>query len=377
MLKVRMHKADNGDCVSIETQSEFVLVDGGTAQSFDTWKEQIIGQVDQIDSLIITHIDNDHVNGVVRLLEHVDCPDIGHVLFNGAEQLFGQLNGSAEEDRRSERKLLALSEECSAAGAKDQIGYSEGTSLSYALSAKGIKCNEVVNGEAIYREKCSSFNIGSLKFTVIGPEKGSLSELKAIWKDKLTERNIKPRIISKSYYDAFELFASNIRALIPNNHQISSTSQSTIESLANEPFDDDDSPTNKSSFTFLIESDGKRILYLGDCHADVVISWLDQNREDAIKVDAVKIAHHGSKNNTSLDLLRRIDCNKYLISTNGKSHGHPNLQTLARIALVNKDSATDIMINYEVDTIPSWFMTELTASYSNITLSMNACEVEL
>ncbi|WP_442958620.1 MBL fold metallo-hydrolase [Photobacterium sp. Hal280] len=87
MLKIRMHKADNGDCVSIETESEFILVDGGTAQSFDSWKEQIVGQVDKIDSLIVTHIDNDHVNGVIKLLMHPECPSIEQVYFNGAEQL--------------------------------------------------------------------------------------------------------------------------------------------------------------------------------------------------------------------------------------------------------------------------------------------------
>ncbi|WP_171343795.1 ComEC/Rec2 family competence protein [Vibrio cyclitrophicus] len=376
-MLIRMHKADNGDCVSIETQSEFVLIDGGTAQSFETWKGQIIGQVEQINSLIITHIDNDHVNGIIKLLEHEDCPVIEQVIFNGAEQLFGPLIDFDEEDRRSERKLLALSEECSSAGDKDQVGSSEGTSLSYTLAAKNIKCNDIVNGESLYREKCSSFNIGSLKFTVIGPEKNSLSELKAIWKDKLVQKKIKPKIISKSYYDTFEVFADSLRALLPNNHQISSTTQQTIESLANESFDDDDSPTNKSSFSFLIESNGKRILYLGDCHVDVVISWLNLHGEDVIKVDAVKISHHGSQNNTSLELLKRIDCNKYLISTNGKSHGHPDLQTLARIALVNQSSETDIIINYEVDTIPSWFMSELITSYSHIKLSMNGYEVEL
>lgn len=68
MLKVKMHKAGNGDCLTIQTDNQFMMIDGGTAQSFDEWKNQIIGVVDKIDVLIITHIDNDHVNGIVKLL---------------------------------------------------------------------------------------------------------------------------------------------------------------------------------------------------------------------------------------------------------------------------------------------------------------------
>ncbi|WP_219812006.1 hypothetical protein, partial [Vibrio jasicida] len=68
---------------------------------------------------------------------------------------------------------------------------------------------------------------------------------------------------------------------------------------------------------------------------------------------------------------------KYLISTNGNSHGHPDLEVLARIAVVNKDSGAEIFMNYEVDHIPDWFTNELKESYPNIKLSMDSCEVDL
>ncbi|MET1281187.1 ComEC/Rec2 family competence protein [Vibrio navarrensis] len=377
MFKIKMYKAGNGDCVSIETESEFVLIDGGTAQSFDSWKEEVIGHVEKIDSVIVTHIDNDHVNGVLKLLTHPDCPIVENLYFNGAEQLFGKCANDGEVDRRADVKLQAISEESSDVGDKEPIGYSEGTSLSYVISDKGIKCNDIVDGEALYREKCANFSIGSLKFNVIGPDRGAISALKRVWEDKLEERNIRPRIISKSYYDAFEQYASSVRELVPDNFEISGAEQSSIEALANTKFDDDDSPTNRSSFSFLIESGDKRILYLGDCHAEITTSWLDEQQLGKIKVDVVKISHHGSQNNTSLELLRRIECGKYLISTNGKSHGHPDLEALARIALINADRDTEILLNYELDTIPEWFMAELNENYPRIKLLMNSCEVEL
>lgn len=371
-----MQKADNGDCISIETQSELVLIDGGTAQSFSSWSSHVIGK-DKIDSLIVTHIDNDHVNGIIKLLQHDDCPDIGLFLFNGPEQLFGLLNDKEARDRISDTKLRALSEESSTAGNRDQVSYSEGTSLSYLLSSKDIKCNAVVCGEALYREKCQSFNVGSVKFSVIGPEQSVLEDLKDCWEDKLIERRIRPRIISKAYYEAFEQYVKTLQGIVQNITPIASSEATTIESLANVAFEDDHSPTNKSSLSFLIESNSKRLLYLSDCHAGAVISWLNHIDVEKIEVDAVKISHHGSQNNTSLDLLNRIVCNKYLISTNGNSHGHPDLETLARIAVVNRDSGAEIFLNYEVEHIPDWFMKELETSYPNITLSMNSCEVDL
>lgn len=98
---------------------------------------------------------------------------------------------------------------------------------------------------------------------------------------------------------------------------------------------------------------------------------------EIITVDAVKIAHHGSKNNTSLSLLERINCNKYFISTNGKKHSHPDLETLARIAIINKDNETNIYINYEIEHIPLWFLNELKEKYSNIKLIMDVEGVEI
>ncbi|WP_394208698.1 ComEC/Rec2 family competence protein [Pseudomonas putida] len=376
MLKLRMHKAGNGDCISIVTESEFILIDGGTAQSFDNWNEQIIGQTSKLTKLIVTHIDNDHVNGVIKLLEHPQCPKIESILFNGTEQLIGNLEINNPTDLRIDRKLQALASELSVSNNKTKIGYAEGTSLSYLLKTKNLKCNRIVGGQAIYRESLQSFEVGDIKFTTIGPEKTSLTEITESWASKLNERRIKPKIINKVHHHAFETYIASIKDLAPTN-KISNTNLYTIESLANEPFIEDTSATNRSSFAFLIEHQGKRILYLGDCHAQTVISWLDSCGIETLKVDAVKISHHGSKNNTSRSLLKRIDSPRYMISTNGKSHGHPNLETLARIAEENIAKNTTIMINYNLDNIPAWFTEQLKANYSNITIEMDIYEIEL
>lgn len=376
MLKVIMNKAGNGDCISLQTEKHFILIDGGTAQSFEEWKNQIIGLVDEINTLIITHIDNDHVNGIIKLLMDENCPKIGEVYFNGVEQFFGKLE-SQENNGRIESSLSALSMELSSVDSTMQIGFSEGTSLSYLLSEKKITPNPVLEGETICRDKVSEFNIGDIKFKLISPTLQDLEKLKENWEDCLNQKNIRPKIINKNYSKAFESYLNKIEIQDNENIKISSELFMSIESLALAEFNSDNSLNNKSSLAFMVEYKQKKILLLGDCHVETIESWFNDEAIDSVTVDAVKVSHHGSKNNTSLNLLSRINCSKYLISTNGKSHNHPDLETLARIAYVNKNQETYIYINYEIEHIPDWFMNDLRDNYYNVKILMDVREVEI
>lgn len=372
-----MHKAGNGDSFSIITDTEYILIDGGTAQSYDSWKKHIFERTNKIDSLIITHIDNDHVNGLIKLLEDPKCPKVTEVLFNGAEQLLGKIDESSKIDRNSERKLKALIAENLEINNKEKIGYSEGTSISFLLNQKSLKCNNIVENEQIFREKISEIKIGNTIFSILGPTEKDLLLLKNEWESKLIQKKVNPKILNKISYLAFEAYLNNLKISNNESHQISSTTLNNIEALSNSKFESDKSFTNKSSFSFIIENNNKKFLYLGDCHAETVISWLNQNNIETITVDAVKISHHGSKFNTSMNLLNRINCNKYLISTNGNVHNHPDLETLARIIIKNNNKNTNIYINYDLTNIPQWFLAELTNKYKNINLFMNTEEVEI
>ncbi|OTU21086.1 hypothetical protein CAT62_08120 [Acinetobacter pittii] len=377
MFKIIMHKAGNGDCISISTDTEYILIDGGTAQSYDTWKSKIIETTNTIDTLIITHIDNDHVNGIIKLLEDPQCPKVKEVLYNGAEQLLGKLDLTSRPDRQVDSKLNAIIAENLEINNTDKIGYSEGSSLSFALNQKSVICNTIVNNGAIFREKISEIKIGNTNFSIIGPTEEDLLILKRNWDKKLYERKIKLKILNKIAFTAFENYLKSLTNPSNTQQKIGSKNLTSIEILSSSSFEPDRSPTNQSSFSFLIEREQKKILYLGDCHVQTVILWLNLNKLEKISVDAVKISHHGSKNNTSLELLDRIECQNYLISTNGKVHNHPDLETLARIIISNKNKYINIYFNYEVMNIPSWFIDDLETNYKNVKLHMNCEEVEI
>lgn len=78
------------------------------------------------------------------------------------------------------------------------------------------------------------------------------------------------------------------------------------------------------------------ILFLGDAHPKFLeqsLSSKGYSKHNKLKVDFVKISHHGSKNNTTNNLLDMIDCDNFVISTNGGNsfHTHPDRETIARI----------------------------------------------
>ena len=56
-----------------------------------------------------------------------------------------------------------------------------------------------------------------------------------------------------------------------------------------------------------------------------------QNGLLPLHVDVLKLPHHGSHANVSLDLLRTLDCARYLFSSNGAHTRHPHPEAIARV----------------------------------------------
>lgn len=91
---------------------------------------------------------------------------------------------------------------------------------------------------------------------------------------------------------------------------------------------------NASSIAFILRCDGLSILMLGDCYPHNVEAYLRKkgySEDKPLQVDYVKVAHHGSKHNTSNELLDIIRCNHFIISTNGEKFKHPDRESVAHI----------------------------------------------
>lgn len=93
---------------------------------------------------------------------------------------------------------------------------------------------------------------------------------------------------------------------------------------------------------------------LADSHPRIIAQSLRQlgySAEENIQIDYVKLAHHGSKFNTSNELLGLLDCHSFIISANGNNrYNFPHKEALARVLLhPSRDLAkhTRLIFNYD------------------------------
>ncbi len=121
-----------------------------------------------------------------------------------------------------------------------------------------------------------------------------------------------------------------------------------------ENFNEDKDKVNGSSIAFILEFYEKKFLFLADAHPSIIEEGLKQyveNKSEKIHFDAVKISHHGSTNNTSVELLNMISCDKFILCTNGAKFEHPDDETIARIISSNTNIHKKIISNYKSKSI--------------------------
>jgi hypothetical protein len=120
----------------------------------------------------------------------------------------------------------------------------------------------------------------------------------------------------------------------------------------------DPSVANGSSIVLLAEYRGKALLLAGDGYAPDMAAALDRVRtqrrlQAALPLAAFKLSHHASENNVTRELLEKIDCQRFLVSTDGSVHRHPDHLALLRI-LRYVTKRPELLFNYRSDTTRPW-----------------------
>mgnify|MGYP000209874703 CR=1 FL=1 len=74
-IEIEVLPANEGDCIliTIEKEDIHILIDGGTAETYRNYLKtrliQLKNEGKVIDLLIVTHIDNDHIGGIIELFK--------------------------------------------------------------------------------------------------------------------------------------------------------------------------------------------------------------------------------------------------------------------------------------------------------------------
>lgn len=352
MFRIEMLPAAHGDCLWIEygTGQEVhrILIDGGPAHTYPALRERILHlPVDarHFDLLVITHIDADHIEGVLRLL--LDAGSLGcrfdRIWFNGRDQL-NQVPDPAGQP----------------------LGVLQGEMLGMLIADY-----EETSGESVWnlgladRLAAIDRNAGTLpvtslpggcRLTVLSPDYDRLLDLKDHWADELREarvssgdtrmlrqkleasRNLRPLGDVLGAED--EPMADRFEVPAVDDADLAGAPADMLGGGAGEPgadaaFGGDTSKANGSSIALLLEypEDDPKVTFLlaGDAWPAVLEASVEQlvPRADAkLSLTGFKIPHHGSVANLSASLLAKLRCKHYLVSTSGAVFRHPHARAI-------------------------------------------------
>ncbi len=292
-----------------------------------------------VDFLMVSHIDDDHINGVLELTKELleakaaqkQLPlKIKGIWHNTFDDIIGNNPKELTASVTAQFGAASLSGEPDVEGLDPDVArvlasVDQGFRLRDDIRGLKLRINPDFNGGlVIAKKKGKTIDMGKkLKFTVIGPLH---DEIVALQKDH--DAFLKKKEKAKEKGTAGLLAAFN-----------------------------DSSVANLSSVVVLAEVGKKRMLLTGDARGDKLLAGLElvgllkKDGKSTMHVDVFKAPHHGSDRNAAPVLFRRVTADHYVFSGNGE-HGNPERETL-QMLLDERGDEDDytIHITYPIDEI--------------------------
>lgn len=368
MITLTTYQVDEGDSflLSFDDKAEHMLIDLGTEKSYREKIEPDLRKLGQngnkISLLIITHTDNDHIAGAIPFLRtngaNRDIIQVNEIWHNSYKQLqFCRAKGKSIplDEEKNLREMVQANSISKSDGISD-TGVEEGVSFASLIIKYEYPWNTSFNNQAISIDNKKICEIDGVKIILLSPNNRKLNKLANMWlsvlEDKIFNFQISEDII---FDDAFEFYLKHetIADTIVSDCAIGSLDIDRMTKFEEK----DKSVTNGSSISFIIEYAGVKVLFLGDAHEDIIYDELIELQKNGYCLDfnLIKIAHHGSNKNISQRLLQILESPKYLISTNGKKHGHPSRETIAKIISKKTEYHKELIFNYKIERIDSDF----------------------
>lgn len=326
MLRLTALPALHGDCLWLEYGAEanpsVILIDAGLSASkaLKSRLQQLAARGGYLELVVVTHVDRDHIGGMLNLLENdfYGAP-VRDLWFNGFRHLPPPDNLEAFGEKQGER-------------------------LTKLLLEKRIPWNsELKNGGLLVNPShCPSFKLPSgAKITLLSPDTEQLKRLRVSWVRVCGEADLYAGTPAQTEFfgkEGFEAFGN----LTPD-----------IPTLANEEFLEDTSEANASSIAFILEYQERRILLGADAYPSRILRSLEQIAgKPPYKFDLVKVPHHGSENNVSKELIESLECKKYLFCSNGSIYKHPSQPAVSRVIQYGKEPC--LLFNYRTPYSEIW-----------------------
>jgi beta-lactamase superfamily II metal-dependent hydrolase len=311
-LRLRVIQAAYGDCLILEygqaERTGHILIDGGPdgvyASHLKPELEAIAaGGKGKIDLMVLTHVDEDHVVGLVDLMSDLaTAKGRGTQPFISVERLwyntFRQMLGK-DGDLAGSFSAFAAAPGVPANMQHFAFSVTQGEDLWKASEILEVPRNTDFPGGLVSLEGSPRpVELDSLRLWILGPSQPNLKQYEKDW---------------AAWYAKHK------------DHPFGAGASRQAREI-------DRSVANLSSIMFLAETAGRRILLTGDGRCEDLVEGLKQvglMGAGGLHVDVLKVPHHGSDRNNSREFFDQVTASQYVISAGKhKNDGNPDFDTL-------------------------------------------------
>jgi len=278
-----------------------------------------------LELVVVTHLDDDHVNGILELLDDVaqakqdrkPAPwNLQRLWGNTFDDIIGNPATAASLAASLHAQVGTPGEATLANAVMASVG--QGRTLRGQAKTLGLNLNAPLGTLALAQP--APVVLDGLTLHVLCPSKVRLDQLLKEWDAKLKA-----------------------------NHWAQAAAVGGT----------DRSPYNLSSIVLLAEADGRTMLLAGDALCDDILGGLTdagllKDGGAPFHVDVFKLPHHGSKADASPLLFQRVVASHYVISADG-TNGNPDPETLQMLTDARKDDDFTIHMTYPVEHAMKFF----------------------
>jgi len=327
-IRFEFLRAGCGDSILVSTdEGTNILIDGGVRDTYfdflENKYEEFKEEDKKLDLVILTHYDDDHIAGLLELLdaekrEIFDNENYDPVIkevwsnsFDGADW-FNKVSRSDNTSSTQNDTFTQFMQDI-----KHKVKYKDYISI---------------NNERVFEKN-------EIQFILLSPNNTKVKKLYKKENNDNTSVEMDTQTYSK---DADECMKSLAKKSFKKNGDFKKESGEKREE-------------NGSSIAFILIHQNKKYLFLADAHIPLIVEELSKltehfNSRGKIEFEFIKLSHHGSRHNLNQDFLDLIECENFVILTNGSTHKHPDKETLSKIILnmprKNDKNIINFIFNY-------------------------------
>lgn len=359
-MKIRIYQADKGDCLLLSgDDGGQILIDGGMRTSFQNHVRPDLGKLaaskQALDLVCVSHIDQDHISGVLELLDNVMAwrvhdwrvdqgtkltapvfprmPRINAIWHNAFSDVLQENAGPVERLLAQSSLVLGLSSRSDlqrTAAAHHEIAYgvAEAVQVSQRISANqlNIPLNAEFGGKLIMTRTPAGrvARIAKMNVFVLGPLPSEVARVREEWDTWLRGNKERIRKLKKEA-------ETDARGLGNSADRIADLLAARVDELGSRA---KVTAPNLASVMLLVQEGRKSVLLTGDGHWEDIVLGLQHNKKlkagGQLHLDVIKVPHHGSEFNYAGPMAERITAAHYVFCCNGK-HDNPDTRIIQLI----------------------------------------------